>query len=96
MLFLNLPCFHSWKLSEVVDWLQLEAFYRICAKLLLLIHHGHQADDATVTPIPVPRAQGEGATLAGDRVQVAVFILLVPACIDDQNVVFANGFSLFG
>src|SRR3954451_11401493 len=51
----------------------------------LRIDHRHQADDAAVTAIPIPREEREGAALAGDLVDIAADVLDAEDTVLEQD-----------
>src|SRR4051794_35666301 len=52
-----------------------EALTGFDAVLLALVDHRHEANDAAVAAIPVPREEREGAALAGHGVEIAADVL---------------------
>ena len=56
-------------------WRASERLAVLDAVLLAAVDHRDEPDDAAVAAIPVDREEGEGAALAGDRVEIAADIL---------------------
>lgn len=65
----------------------LEGVARLNAIVLPLVHHRDQTNDTAVSAVPVPGEESEGATFAGDGVNVAADVFNAENAVAEELVV---------